>query len=1092
MGGGRYETTSCHKHLKHLLTIYKLTNLLITMTISTLFKSGLMRGVAVAAICALGFSAQAQTFIDGGVIYKVNKGKVEVQPTKYTSGKNKGNPVECENGETPDTYTGDIVIPAEVTYKGVTYPVSTVAAAFKETEITSITLPDNVEMKIGRGGFQNCTLLTTVKLNNDLATIEGNTFQGCTALTSLTIPGTVKAVSGAALQECTALETIVIEDGETPISFNRDAFGAAPVVKNLTINRAFDNTKNTQDDRAFRGSKELVSLTLGGSFKTIYPNFFENCTALTSVTFNCDVESIDYNAFANTGIVDITLPNSLTSIASSLFMNCKSLNKVTLGDATTTINAMAFYNSSLKEINLPATLKTIGNMAFSGTQIAGDIVIPDGVTSIGDQAYANTAISSITVPASVKSIGTGAFMGCPNITKFVVAAENENYAASEDGTYLMSKDGETLLAYAPAATATEFKGDFKAVAPYAFYGAKNLTKIELPACTNWGDYSLYGSGIQALTIGGTVGRYVAANCPALAELTVNCSEIPTGIANNCPELAKVTLPEIVTIVRQDAFAGCPKVESLNLGSVLVILETDCFANSGIKALTVASYYPASMAEGVFTAESGITVTVPADLVDAYKAATGWSYLNIVGDANLVVGGENLGMPDGLYYAGDDNDLHCVYQEGEPTTYPINMQHTFQLAEFGNRIYGASAGKKFWYSASSATEGDGKLFYISKVDGNLFQAVVLDNAGNNAYKDPTGLYIYDGMLYVNDRNVCIRKISADALALPQDYPSWMENNWMPFYGGTWTYGCIKNGFAITTDPDEAPRYWVGMKYNGCGMFSFKDSNIGTSSSEVGSPTGAVEYLTGINLIATCFNIDIENNHMYMYIETAGTESAQIKGGLYRIDMEALAENPTPSVPDFMTLLDAKLIDGSPVKYEGNATNEHVGISQLAFADGYMYWCYRAPTPEEAAANEAQDYAAQNAGKYWWAEAYDETNPLHHSGIKRIKLGEENPVVEMVVPDVTGYGIVALNYEGSKSPDGVYAPAVEASINAIAIENGTIYAAADATVVIYTAAGAMVDMTAVSAGDAVATDHLAVGLYLVEARTAAGNQTIKFVK
>lgn len=1073
-----------------------------TMRISTLFNSGVLRSVAIVAACAVGLSASAQTFLDGGIIYKINRGKAEVQPTKYTSGKNKGKPVECENGTAPDAYTGDVVIPATVTYNGTTYSVSTVGTGFKESLITSITLPDGVGIKIGRGGFQSCAELVSVKLPNDLASIDGNTFQSCTKLAEITIPASVATVYGAAFQDCPGLEKIVFEESATPIIFARDVFNAAPSVKTVVLNRQFDNTvKNTQDDRAFRGAKSLENVTFGGTFTEIPANFLENTTALKNVEFKSAVTSIDYNAFAGSGIENITLPETVTEIASSLFMGCKSLNKVTLGSAVTTISPMAFYNSTLKEINLPAALKTIGNLAFSGTNLAGVVTIPDAVTSIGDQAFANNGeITSIVIPASVKSIGTGAFMGCGKIAKFEIAAENENYTTSADGTYITSKDGETLVAYAPAATATTFTGNFKNVAAYAFYGATNLTDITLPECGNWGDYALRGAGIKSLNIGGTVGRYVAADCPALTEITIGCKEIPTGIAYNCPELTKVTLPKTVTIVRQDAFAKCPKVETLDLGNVLVILETDCFAQSGLKNITVASTYPAAMADGVFTAESNITVTVPNDLVEAYKVATGWSYLNIVGDANLVAGGTQMGMPHGLYYAGDDNNLHCVYSDGQTDDYEINMQHTFQLVEFGNRIYGASAGRKFWYSASSAVEGDGKLFYISKVDDNLFQAVVLDNTGNNAYKDPTGLYIYGSTLYVNDRNVCVRKISADALALPQDYPSWMENNWMPFYGTTWTYGCIKNGFAITQDKDASgnpePRYWVGMKYNGCGLFSFKEGNIGTSSSEVGSPIGAVEYLTDMNLIATSFNIDAKNGHIYMYIETAGTEASLIKGGLYRFSLDALSQNPTPSAADMMDALEGVLIDGAPVLYEGNATNEHVGVSQLAIDEKgeYMYWCYRSPeTQEEADKTQTQDYANQSKGRYYWAEEFNAENPLHHSGIKRIKLGEENPVVEMVVPGVTGYGIVPVQYEGStKGGDGVESAVVEQAVKVITVANGTITALTDATVVIYNAAGSIVAIADLAAGQSYDANALAGGIYLAEGRTAAGTQVVKFVK
>ena len=151
------------------------------MRISTLLNHGMLRGLSVAVICAMGFAASAQTFLYEGVIYKVSKGKVTVQPTKITSGANKGNPTVCENGEAPDQYTGDVVIPTEVTYNDVTYPVASVGAGFKESLITSITIPDGVAL--GRASFQSCAELLWVKLPSDLAQIQVNTFQDCVKLT---------------------------------------------------------------------------------------------------------------------------------------------------------------------------------------------------------------------------------------------------------------------------------------------------------------------------------------------------------------------------------------------------------------------------------------------------------------------------------------------------------------------------------------------------------------------------------------------------------------------------------------------------------------------------------------------------------------------------------------------------------------------------------------------------------------------------------------------------------------------------------------------------------------------------------------------
>lgn len=1062
------------------------------MRISTLFNSATARKVAVCACLFAGglFASAATIFLHDGLIWKVNKNKLELQKPGTA----------CENGDAPTVYDGSYIIPLSITYQDVEYPVSSIKAGFKATDVVSVTITSGGAIAMDRGAFQNCTKLESVTLPSDLPKFLGDIFNGCSALKSITIPPTIVDIPSAVFAGCTSLVDFIVEDGTDPIALSSAAFSADSHVQHLVLNRAISTTKYTaMDDKPFRNNEALLKVELGGSCTALPASFFEGASNLAEVVITNDFTEFGTNVFAGTALTEFTCPANVTAISSSLFMSCKQLKTVTLGDKVTSIGGQAFYKSGVEQINLPESLKSIGTLAFASAKLSGDLVIPANVTSIGEQAFANnTGLTTVALPASVTSIGNGAFMGCTGIVSFSVDPANEVFAATADGKCLTSKDGLTLIAYAPAAEGTTFTADYTTVMPYAFYMAKNLTTVELPLCTNWGAYALYQTPITALTVRGTVDRYVAANCAALAEITIDCGTVPTGIAADCPALAKVTLLQPITIVRQDAFKNCTSLKELALGNILAILETDCFSGAGIEAITVSSFYPAAMAEGVFTEASNIVVTVPESLVETYKAANGWSYLTIQGDANLAVGGTSMGMPAGLYYAGDDNNLHCVYSDGQTDDYEVNLEHMFQLVEFSNRIYGASGGKKFWYSATSATEGDGVLFYISNVDGNVFQATVLDNTGNNAYMDPMGLYIYGSTLYVNDRNVCIRKISADALALPQNYPSWMENNWMPFYSNPWTYGCIKNGFAITQSQDAAgnpePLYWVGMKYNGNGLFSFKEKNIGTSSSEVGSADGIGTYLSTLNMIATSFNIDEKNGDLYIYIETAGTQDSQVKGGLYRIKLEDLEQTPNPSASDFFEVLGAQLIDGSPVMYEGNATNEHVGISQLAIdANGeYMYWCYRAPTKEEAEAREAQDFATQAAGKYYWAEKYDETNPLHHSGIKRIKLGEANPTVEMVVEGVTGYGVVPVNYEGSKKPDGVNSVVADKSLDIINLNNGSLVSSEDAVIAIYNTAGVLVARVNATAGETVNTDNLNAGVYIVEARTASGSQALKIVK
>ncbi len=1067
------------------------------MFISTLTKAFPSKRVAMLALVAAGaMMASAQTFVADGVIWKASGNKLTAQKIGTTL---------TTDQTAPTVYAGDIVIKDKIEYGGKTYIVSSIASVFKDSEITSVSIADGVAT-ISRGCFSGCKNLKTAKFPADLVTFTGDMFANCTSLEEFEIPGTVKEVASNQFKNCSALRKLVIADGPTALELSAGAFtvdeGITIPLEEVVLNRAIGAKYTAMDTKPFRGAKSLKKVTIGGSCVSLPASYFENST-LETVVFESAFTTLNTNVFAATNISEITLPEGVTSIPASLMQNCKQLNKVTLGSAVESIGDMAFYKSTVSEIVLPASVKSIGQMAFSGAKIAGDLVVPEAVKTIGSQAYANNgALVSVTLPAATTRIGDGAFLGCTSISKFAVAADNEKYSADADGKYIQSKDGETIVCYAPKAAGTEFTGNFKAVAPYAFYKS-SLESVTLPACNTLGDYALSETPITKLEVRGLVGRYVAKDCKALTELTVDCTEVPFGVVSGCEALEKVNFTKSTIVVKQDAFAGCTSLKSLDLGSVLAILEADCFKGSGIETLIVGSTFPPALADGVFTAESSnITVKVPVDLVEDYKAADGWKYLNIAGDANLVAGGADMGMPAGLYYAGEDGMLHAVYADGNDDTYDVGgVPHTFQLIEFQNRIYGASAGQKFVYSATSAVDGDGKLFYISKIGGEVFQATVLDNAGNNAYKDPFGLYIYGEDLYVNDRNVCVRKVPATAIALPQSYASWMENNWLGYYGLNWSYGCIKSGFAITTEPDtKEPLYWVGMKFNGNGIYRFVEGDIlvpykDEEGKDVKPKLPKYDPMLASMLpLFTTFNVDEVNGHLYIYIEkTAGDENTMTRGGLYRIDLDKLYANPDPAN---LSALEPVLIDGSPVKYEGSGVTEHVGITQLAFDEKheYLYWCYRAPSPEEAAANEASTFDEMaESGKYWWADKYDENNPLHHSGIKRIKLGEAKPVVEMVKAGVNGYGIVPVRYEGSVKPGSGVANVVINNAKLVSVANNVIAAAQDVDVAVYDLNGVMVGAAVLAAGQEYNLDNLAAGAYVVSAVAANGDaQAVKYIK
>ena len=1056
------------------------------MNISTTFRRfALVAAIGMGAMLSAG---AAVTFVHDGVIYKSGSGN---NATVLTAQK-AGTKVSAGEEAGPKVYEGDLVVPATIEHGGVNYTVGGISTAFKGSSITSLTIADGVAVN-SRGCLSNCPNLKWVKLPSDMGEFPSNFLQNCTSLEEITIPGTVTQLDALQLGGCTSLKKVVLAESDQPIAISgkNAIWGEGEnTLELLEIYRNFSTSKCTaMDDKLGRGAKHLTKVVIGGKCTDLPSSYFENSPLLKEVVFQSEVKSFGTNLFAGTGIEEMVIPEGITYIPASLMQNCKSLRKVTLGSAVETISDMAFYNSTLSEINIPATVKTIGQMAFSGCSLKGEIILGDAVRSIGIQAFANNAgITLFSFPAALASLGDGVFMGCTDVTKFLVDEANENFKASANYAILSSADDKVLYAFAPASAETAIAGTYTEIKPYAAYKAANVTTVSLSSCQTWGDYALSGTAIEAFEVQGKIGRFVASACPALKKLTIHGAVVPQGIAYNDAALSEVVFTEDITTIKPQAFDGCAALKELNLGKTLAILEADVFANSGITTLVNGAPNPAGMAEGVFTEESAITVKVPVDYVDVYKAAGGWKYLTIVGDANVEAGPTAMGMPAALYYAGEDGMLHALYADGQSDTYDVGgVPHTFQLAQFKNRIYGASAGQKFTYSATSAVDGDGKLFYISKLGNNVFQATVLDNTGGNAYKDPFGLYIYGDLLYVNDRNVCVRKIAADALSLNMDYPSWMENNWMAYYDVEWAYGCIKSGWAILKSQDSEgnpePEYWVGMKYSGNGIYRFKEANIGTDYKHKGPRYENGVFMNSLAPIFTTFYIDEANRHLYIYMEKA---NGTLKAGVYRIDLDVLIANPAPAKFDDLNPL---LVDGSPVRYEGSSTNEHVGISQFSpDEDGkYLYWCSRAATAADVA--NTKDDAAVAAGHYPWAEEYDASNPLHQSCIKRIRLGVDTPDVEIVKKDVDGYGIVPVNFEGSKKPaDGVNTIVNTVKESVISINGDQIVADADAVVYVYDMAGTIVAYQTLAAGQSMSVAGLPHGAYIASANGVA----VKFVK
>lgn len=229
-------------------------------------------------------------------------------------------------------YSGNVVIPAEVTYDGITRRVTSIGnyAFYDCSSLTSVTIPNSVT-SIGDRAFCSCIKLLSVSIPNSVLCIGELAFAHCYDLTSITIPGSVTTIKSCAFMSCYNITSITIPNGVT----------------------------------------------------TIEDNLFLGCTGLTSVFIPDSITSIKYGAFEScSSLTSVTIPNNVTSIGEDAFRGCASLVSLTIGSGVTTIGDYAF--ASCKKLSDVCCLLrkpiTIDTATFKDVPVHGycDLHVPEG------------------------------------------------------------------------------------------------------------------------------------------------------------------------------------------------------------------------------------------------------------------------------------------------------------------------------------------------------------------------------------------------------------------------------------------------------------------------------------------------------------------------------------------------------------------------------------------------------------------------------------------------------------------------------------------------------------------------------------------
>ena len=545
-------------------------------------------------------TASAQTFEVDGIYYNI------LSEDDRT--------VEVIGG--PGLNEGDIVIPAEMTYDGSTYSVTTIGnRAFNGcSALTSVSMPEvttigvaafmycnaltSVSMPevttIGDNAFEDCFSLASVSMP-EATTIGVRAFYGCSGLVSVSMPS-VTAIDEVAFWNCYALTSVEMP-AVTTIGSN--AFNWCKDLKSISMPSVM-----TIGDGAFNNCDALTSVNIPESCTSIAGNPFQGCQSLEEIVVdenNPNYSSMDgvlYDKYMSTLIAcpekksSIDIPSSVTTIGDRAFHYCSALTSVSM-PSVTTIDSNAFFDcsaltsvympevttigykafsdcESLTSVSMPS-VTTIGNGAFSDCRDLTSVSMPS-VTTIGNGAFSDCRdLTSVDIPSSCTSIAGNPFQGCQSLEEIVVDENNPNYS-SMDGV-LYDKDKTTLIGWPAAEGDISIMPSVTTIGNGAFSGCDALTSVSMPAVTKIGESAFSGCNyLRSVEMpkATTIGESAFNNCYDLTSVSMpSVTAIGDWAFIWCNALTSVSMPSVTTI-GDEAFNNCDALTSVSMPSVTTI------------------------------------------------------------------------------------------------------------------------------------------------------------------------------------------------------------------------------------------------------------------------------------------------------------------------------------------------------------------------------------------------------------------------------------------------------------------------------------------------------------------------------------------
>ena len=460
-----------------------------------------------------------------------------------------------------DVYTSTDVIPTTFDVK---------------TTIKKINIPEGVTTVNSFNGF---TSLEEVTFPSTLTRIIAYAFSG-TGLKSLHFPylSAQLPTDNTLFSDCNSLKIVEIDD--EVISIPNYTFQTCPNIETLYIGKKVKSIPTSGYGAFTYGIKNTITVHPENTYYYVQTG----CLMATS------------NKHLILGTTSGVIPNDTTYIERSAFQGLSGLTSVTIPDSVTSMETIVFKNTGLTYFNTG-----------------------QGLGSIPTDTYLGCPLVSLHIGKSITAINCDTPR---TVTQITVDAENAKFDSRDNCNAIIDSSTNRLEF---GCNTTVIPSTVTALGNKAFKGVgDSSTTLTIPdsvtslsQSTGTSGQTFMNSHFREVVLGSALTGIIGRNVFNGSEITrIN---IPDGITNilgsestasydtsgafrNCTSLTTVTIGTGVTFIGYNAFRGCTSMVSFTINATT----------------------PPTLQSYALNDTNNCPIYVPAESVETYKAASGWS------------------------------------------------------------------------------------------------------------------------------------------------------------------------------------------------------------------------------------------------------------------------------------------------------------------------------------------------------------------------------------------------------------------------------------------------------------------------------------